>query len=225
MRTIAALARKGGSGKTTLAAHLAIAAHLRGRKAVLADTDPQRSSSAVLKARTLPGPLQIHTTEHKLFALRDSAQRAGVDFLVVDTPAGSEHGLGTTLALADLSLLVVRPTFLDVAAAARTLDEARCLGRSALIVFNQAPIARSGSEAASVERALEALRFAGMPVSPVIIRSRAIFQSVLVSGQSVEEAGPSAAADEIAALWRHIDQLLVANAVSHSAEARTALRA
>ena len=36
MRTIAVIARKGGSGKTTIATHLALAAHLRGYKTLLA---------------------------------------------------------------------------------------------------------------------------------------------------------------------------------------------
>ena len=54
MRTIAVIARKGGSGKTTVAVHLAIAAHLRGKRTLLADSDPQRSSSAVLKGRRAP---------------------------------------------------------------------------------------------------------------------------------------------------------------------------
>jgi chromosome partitioning protein len=226
IRTIAVLARKGGSGKTTLAVHLAIAAHLRGRKAVLADTDPQRSAGAVLEARNSPGPLYVQTTELKLFALRNSAQRAGADALIVDTAAGSEHCLGPTLALADLSLLVVRPAFLDVAAAARTMDEVRCLGRSALLVLNQAPVPRNGVRPESVEKALEALRFAGMPVAPVVIRSRAIFQTVLASGRSVEEVGPSPAAEEIAALWRYIDQVTAASiGPSELAHARPALRA
>ncbi len=52
MRNIAVIARKGGSGKTTVAVQLALAAHLRGLRTVLADTDPQGSSLEVLKART-----------------------------------------------------------------------------------------------------------------------------------------------------------------------------
>jgi cellulose biosynthesis protein BcsQ len=46
MRAIAVIARKGGSGKTTVAIHMAIVAHLRGRQALLADSDPQRSLQA-----------------------------------------------------------------------------------------------------------------------------------------------------------------------------------
>src|SRR4051812_5266298 len=122
MRTIAVIARKGGSGKTTVATHLALAAHLRGLKTLLADTDPQRSASEVLRARQLPGPDRVDTSGPKLFALQVSAMRAGVDALVIDTPAGSEEEASHAMVLADLSLLILRPTFLDLAAAVHTVD-------------------------------------------------------------------------------------------------------
>ena len=44
MRTVALLARKGGTGKTTLAVHLAVLAAETGRRVLLVDTDPQRSA-------------------------------------------------------------------------------------------------------------------------------------------------------------------------------------
>jgi len=204
MRTIAVVARKGGAGKTTLAIHLAIAAHLRGLKTVLADADPQRSSSEVLKARTIPGPKRVETSGPKVFALQEMARRAGDEFMVVDTPCGPEQEVGAAIASCDLVLIVVRPTFLDIAAAVRTIETARRLARPAQIVINQAYSTRSGREPPSVQKAVEALRFTAMPVCPVVVRSRSLLQSALASGRSVEEFGPSPAADEIAALWRQV---------------------
>jgi chromosome partitioning protein len=204
MRTIAVVARKGGAGKTTLAVHLAIAAHLRGLETVLADADPQRSSIEVLKARTAPGPKRAETSGPKLFALQEMARRAGDELLVIDTPCGPEQDVSAAIACADLVLIVVRPTFLDIAAAVYTIDAARRLARPAQIVINQAYSPRSGREAPSVQKAVDALRFTSMPVCPVVVRSRARLQSALASGRSVEEYGPSPAADEIAALWRHV---------------------
>jgi chromosome partitioning protein len=55
-----------------------------------------------------------------------------------------------------------------------------------------------------VRKAFEALRFTGMPVCPEVIRSRAIMQTALTAGRSVEEFGPSRAEHDMAALWRHV---------------------
>ncbi|HEY3799752.1 MAG TPA: ParA family protein [Caulobacteraceae bacterium] len=204
MRTIAVVSRKGGAGKTTLALHLAMAAHLRGLSTVLADADPQRSASEVLRGRIDAGPKRCETSGPKLFALKDSSQRFGADLLVIDTPAGPEPDLADAIALADLTLVVVRPTFIDLAAAVRTIESARRLGRAGEIVLNQAYPARGGRETATVRKAIEALRFTNMPVAPVVVRARAVLQTALAAGKSAEEFGPSAAAAEIAALWDHV---------------------
>ncbi len=42
MRTLAVLSQKGGTGKTTLAVHLAVAAWAERRRVLIADLDPQR---------------------------------------------------------------------------------------------------------------------------------------------------------------------------------------
>ena len=211
MRTIAFLARKGGAGKTTLAAHMAIAAHLRGRRVMLADSDTQRSSVEVVNARSDEGLQVMATTGPKLFALKMAAQRAGVETLVIDTPAGADQDLGHAMVLADLSVVVVRPTFLDIAAAVQTTDILRRLGRPSLIVLNQAPPTRAGIEMTAVTKSREALRFTRMPAADEVIRSRTAYQTALSLGRSVEELWPkSPAAEEMAELWDHVASLAFA---------------
>jgi chromosome partitioning protein len=208
MRTIAVIARKGGSGKTTVAVHMAIAAHLRGKKALLADSDPQRSSSTVLKGRAGCGPTVCETCGVELVRLQTGAVRAGVEALFIDTPAGAEDELAHAIVLADLSLLVIRPTFLDFAAAIRTAEVLRRLRKPGLIVLNQAPVARAGAEPPLVKKAQEALRIMRLPVAPTILRARAAYQSALESGSSVEELSNAApAAQEIADLWSYVERL------------------
>src|SRR5580704_17214442 len=207
MRTIAIIARKGGSGKTTVAVHLAIACHLRGRRTLLADSDPQRSSSTVLRARRDAGPDYCETSGAQLFALQVAALREGVGALVIDTPAGAEDDLAHAIVLADLSLLVIRPTFLDFAAAIRTADVLRRLRRPGLIVLNQAPVSRAGTEPPLVKKAHEALRLMRLPVAPTILRSRGVYQQALESGCSAEELGPSPASQEVADLWAFVARL------------------
>jgi chromosome partitioning protein len=208
MRTIAVIARKGGSGKTTVAVHLAIAAHLRGRRTLLADSDPQRSSSTVLKGRRGAGPEYCETSGAKLFALQVAALRDGVEALMIDTPAGEEDALAHAIVLADLSLLVIRPTFLDFAAAIRTADVLRRLRRPGLIILNQAPVSRGGTEPPLVKKAHEALRLMRMPVAPTILRARAAYQAALETGCSAEElSNASPASQEVADLWTFVERL------------------
>ncbi len=206
MKNIAVVARKGGSGKTTVAVNLAIAAHRRGYGVQLADTDPQGSAAEVMKVRTAEGPQVLRLSGGELFRLQKSGPDGRVETTILDTPAASEDAIGHAIALAHLSLLVVRPTFLDIAATLQTAQVLRRLRKPGLIVLNQAPVTRGGVEPPAVKRALEALRLMQLPVAPVILRSRALYQTTLATGQSVEELAPgNPAADEIAALWDYIE--------------------
>lgn len=207
MKNIAVIARKGGSGKTTVAVNLAIAAHRRAYRVQLADTDPQGSSSKVLAARKGPGPSVVEVAGPGLRGALEAAEADRVDIALIDTPAASEDAVAHAIGLAHVSLLVVRPTFLDLAATLQTAQILRQLRRPGLILLNQAPTARGGIEPPAVKRALEALRLMQLPVAPVALRARALYQSSLTTGRSVEELEPgNAAAEEIGRLWTYLER-------------------
>ena len=206
MKNIAIIARKGGSGKSTLAANLAIAAHRRAYRVRLADTDPQGSAAEILKARKGGGPQLERMSGAQLFE-RIGAHDPEIDINIIDTPAAIEDEIAHAIAIAHVSLLVVRPTFLDIAATLHTAQILRRLRKPGMIVLNQAPAPREGVEPPAVKRALEALRLMQLPVVPVVIRARAAYQHTLVSGRSVEELDPgSPAAEEISRLWSYIER-------------------
>jgi chromosome partitioning protein len=71
-------------------------------------------------------------------------------------------------------------------------------------VMNQAPVAREGTEAPLVKRMMAGLEYMQAPVAPVVLRSRAIYQTSLERGRSVEETSDRAAAAEVAELWDFI---------------------
>jgi len=207
MTNIAIIARKGGSGKTTAAVSFAIAAHLRGHKTLLVDTDPQGSSSEVLKAREGEGPGILRATGAELRDISARARADSVGAMIIDTPAAVEDEIAHAIALSQLSILVIRPTFLDIAASIQTAQILRTLRKPGLILLSQAPVARGGIEPPAVKKALEALRLMRLPVMPNILRSRAVYQTALAFGQSAEEQAPgTAAAQDLAACWDYIER-------------------
>jgi chromosome partitioning protein len=201
---VAVIALKGGSGKTTVATHLALAAHLRGVDTLLADSDPQKSAQDVLSSREGPGPQVAIVSGATLLNTQFAAEGLGKQLLVIDTPAGQVEDVSEAIVLADLAIMVVRPTLLDLAGLVRTLSIVRRLGKPAAVVLNQAPVAREGVESPLVKRILKGLDYMQAPVAPVILRARTSYQTALERGRSAEETSDRAAAREIADLWDYV---------------------
>jgi chromosome partitioning protein len=205
VKKIIVLSRKGGAGKTTLSVNLALAARDAGHRVVLADIDPQRSTMEALRERPDVGSFLVTTTAAKLFTLSNEAERNGCDLLIVDTAPTPEPDVIAAVNIADLCLAVARPTFLDLASVAQSLDLVRRLRKPGLAVLNQCPVARAGLEPPAVLKAFEALRYAGLPVAPVALRARTAYQSALQLGQSMAEYGrDEKAAQEIAELFSYV---------------------
>jgi chromosome partitioning protein len=201
---VAVVALKGGSGKTTIAVHLALAAHLRGIDALVADIDPQRSAEQILASRAAPGPACVAVTGERLMSAQFAALGLKKQLMIVDTAAGALEDAGEAVVLADYAVLVVRPTLIDLSGLARSLTLVRKLGKPSAVVVNQAPASRDGIESPLVKRALRGLDYMRAPLAPVIVRLRTAYQTALETGRSAEEASDAAAAAEIAALWDYI---------------------
>ena len=220
VKTISVLSRKGGTGKTTLAVNLAITAFLDGHRVMLADLDPQRSASDALRARKCPGPSFTESCAGKLFHAQSNAKRDGVELLIVDTPAAPEMDVAHAVNLSDLCLVVGRPSFLDLAPIVRSADTVRRLNRQGLIVLNQAHTNRPEVAPVAFPDVVEALRFCGLPIAPVGLRSRAIYQQAIARGLSVGEwDAASPGAQEIDRLWSHVAALLALDGEGRDARA------
>lgn len=205
MRTVAVIALKGGSGKTTVATHLALAAHLRGVDTQVIDIDPQRSAENILSSRDQPGPECVIAAGVTLMAAQFAALGLHKRLAIIDTPAGAVEDVSEAIVLADFTVLVVRPTLIDLSGLARSLLMVRRLGKPSTVVMNQAPFARENIEPPLVKRALRGLDYMKAPVAPVILRARSIYQTALETGRSVEESTDVAAAKEVAALWAFVE--------------------
>jgi chromosome partitioning protein len=212
VRTLAVLSQKGGTGKTTLAVHLAVAAWASQRRVLIADLDPQRSASEWRKTRAGPGPGLIESKPGALFVAQQASERAGVNLMVLDTRPAADSDTAEAIRCADLCLIVLRPSFFDLKATARMVDMTRAMGKTAAFVLNQAPPRRGERESPAVLETVEGLRPFGLPIAPVGLRARAAYQSSVAKGLTAQEAAPaSTAAREIALMWGYVETALFAS--------------
>src|SRR6202451_1801030 len=127
MRTIAFLTQKGGTGKTTLAASLAVAAAEAGEKVIALDLDPQASLTRWGERRTalkLASPIVVEPVERAglpwLRSILSGLAGAGFTLAIFDTAGADNSAVSLVADAADLCLLPSRPTRLDVEATATT---------------------------------------------------------------------------------------------------------
>jgi chromosome partitioning protein len=201
MKTVAIVSQKGGSGKTTVAVHLAVCAELAGKTAAIIDLDPQASAVEWRSRREADTPEVITSTPERLAALLKSAEENDADLMIIDTAPHSDRAAVIAANLADLVLIPCRPSAFDVAAIGTTLSLLKLnksLDRTA-ILLNAAPARGSMTDAA--EAGLAEI----VPVVPVRLHQRAAYSHAINSGHSVEEYDPHGkAAEEIRALYKWI---------------------
>jgi chromosome partitioning protein len=195
MPSIALLSQKGGSGKTTLACHLAVTAG----DALIVDVDKQRSATGWWETREAEMP-DLVTARPEDVARAIAASRR--TWVLVDSAPWHDEGAVAAAEAVDFILIPSRPSILDLRAVAPTVAIAKESGKPAAIVLNACPPGRGVAEAAVTTEARRALRAYGLPVCPAAITQRAAFAHALSGGQAVTEFEPEGrAAQEIIQLW------------------------
>ncbi|MDQ0464182.1 chromosome partitioning protein [Caulobacter ginsengisoli] len=214
MRRLVLLSRKGGTGKTTLSVNLAVAAVRDGLNVAVADLDPQSSACRWGDVRTSQQPSIRAVNSGTLFPYANNVERLGADLLIIDTPAGDTAAGQAAIGIADLCVLITRPSYFDLEALAWAAEAVRARGKPGLIVLNQAPSPRGGVESPVIHRSADAARKLGLPLARVGLRARVAFQDSLWRGEGVLEFDHrSAAAEEVRRLWAEVSGLLDAQAV------------
>ena len=200
MHVIAIASQKGGSGKTTLAGHLAVEAERCGIKPVaVIDTDPQGSLADWWNARETATPALVDTAIARLGVDLERVRRAGTSLVMIDTPPAITATIVEVVRHADLVVIPVRPSPHDLGAAGATVDLVERLGKPLIFVINAATQrARITAEAAI------ALSQHGT-LAPSIVHHRTDFAASMIDGRTVMEL-PKAerSSEEIAALWEYV---------------------
>ena len=210
MYTIVLATQKGGSGKSTLAIGLALAAMQDGHAVRLIETDPQGTLSSWQRRRS-----NAHPIVEAINSAADIEQRleifdsCDVTVTIIDTAGGVSALTNAAIRCADLCLIPVRPSIVDIEAAAPTLGTIRANDKPFAFVLNQTPIRgqriNSAATALGDEAALDLKNVLAQPY--IVMRND--HQDALGKGLAVTEYAPSGkSADEIRGLWRWVGNKL-----------------
>ena len=191
MRTVTVLSQKGGTGKTTLALHLAVAAERDGWSATVLDLDPQASATGWGDSRDAATPTVVSLQASRLGKVLEGVARDGTALALIDTAPHSADAAVAAAEAADLILVPCRAGILDLRAIATTARIARLAGAPAYAVLNHAP-----PRAPRIEDDVRAaVRQHGLDLAPVVLHQRAAFAHALTLGQTASEFEPDGKAD------------------------------
>ena len=198
MYTVAILSQKGGTGKTTLTLHLAVAAERAGQAAAVIDIDPQASAAGWKDSRTAETPVVVPVPPSRLPQALEAAKLGGVTLTLIDTaPHASDAALAAAEA-ADLVLIPCRAGILDLRAIGTTARAIKLAGKPAYVVLNTMP--PRAPHVLADARAAVAVH--GLEVAPFTLQQRAAFAHALTAGQTAQEYEPlGKAAAEISQLY------------------------
>lgn len=198
MHAISFANQKGGVGKSTLCASLAVIA---GDSLIL-DVDPQASVSQWFQSRPeeLALPECAKTKPKDVGTIIKATKRRWV---FIDTPG--DLTAREAIEASDFCVVPVRPSIHDLRAAAATVKLLN--GKPAVFVINAAPPARVFAENSFVIEARRALEAFGLPICKVVVRQRSAYIHASVAGLGVSEWTDRKAGDEIKELWKWLSGL------------------
>lgn len=197
---------KGGVGKSTLAVHLAGWLHRHGKSVVLADCDPQRSSSEWV-GDAVPGVTGVPLPGANEILNQLPRLAEGTEFVVADGPGSNSEVSRALLLRADMAIVPCKASMLEVRALA-----------SATEVLRQAQDIRGGLPEAHIVLSMvgsrhrltrdmkEAAAALELPLAPVPIVLRQAYADSPGQKALVWELGSRGreAANELDALFGHL---------------------
>jgi chromosome partitioning protein len=194
--------QKGGSGKTTLSGHIAIAAELSGAGPVaVIDTDPQRSLAQWRYAREDNGLILKVSDVENIHQDIEELRALGAKTIVIDTPPAATSAIGEVVRHADLVCIPTRPSPHDLRAVGATIDIVESHRKPMVFVLNSA-----ASRAKITSEAALALSQHGT-VAPTFIHNRVDFAASMTDGRTVMEVNEgSKSSAEVAELWSYIGE-------------------
>lgn len=205
MITVALCTQKGGTGKTTIATALAVAAHLTGKKSALLDLDPQTNAVNWFDRREGDGPDVASIQPGAIRRSLDAYRGLGMDWVFIDTPGKMDSASTEAAKHADMVLI---PTQAQIFAIDTLEPLKRLLDMAgnppAFVVLNLVH-PNAGGRAADDAAAI-AERF-NVAVAPIHMSRLKAYEDAPALGQTPQELEPQGrAAQEVAGLFAFLSE-------------------
>lgn len=195
--------QKGGAGKTTVLAHLAVAWAAAGRRVALIDLDPQRSLTRWHGLRADPEIELLESRDYRAGTDIRSARKSH-DFVLVDCPGAASSLLENAIRESDLVIAPCQPSVMDVWALESVVATAAKLRKPVRILLNRVP-PRLGN----LEEVLSTLGDSRALLLATQLGNRNGFSKAMLAGRTAPELGQrSTAAAETYGLRAELGALL-----------------
>lgn len=196
---IATTNSKGGVGKSTIAVHLAMWLHEKGKRVIVIDCDTQQSCSRWLHRVNVEIPtVQMGTPDEVFKYALDLENQA--EIVIADGPAGLAELTRALLMVCDLALVPCGPSALDLEASRVTIEVIR---QARMIRKNDLPDAlfvpnRLQTNTMLAHELMAVSSQLGIPVTSTVLRLRQVYANAPGQGQvvwSMQNAPGEAVAD------------------------------
>ena len=197
--------QKGGSGKTTLAVHLALAfIKYHNLKVAVIDTDPQGSLGKWFMIRTEKkisnDNLTFKTASLWGAQYESKALKKDHDIVIIDTPPKIESDARPSIEAADLVLIPMAASHVDFWATGAIVEIAKKANKKILVQIN-----RSNQRSKLISKTNDFIKSLDILSTKTIIGHRQIYAASMGEGKTaVEKQNKSIAIEEIKQLSEQI---------------------
>lgn len=202
MKIISIISQKGGSGKTTLAANLAVYASMQKLKVLLIDADPQKSLSYWWEQREEKTPALADVSIKDLEKTIKNLKKDLFDWVIVDTPPHTNETIKSVINISDLILIPVKPSPNDLRAIGNTMSLIKNQNKKFIFVINQA----NKQANITLSTATELSKYG--EVCSSIIANRIDYVTSMISGKTVTEGSKGKSLVEIKDIFNYVKKYL-----------------